>query len=393
MENINIAIVTDDRIYGKTLGMAIISVCRSLIVNVYSKAEFQSGEEEKNEGIQGEGFDLILWDGYVQRTDGSAVVCLVEKPSMACASESGRYRIYKYNSAGNIVSDIFDIYGKITGRRPAIESLKGTNLYAFCSWSGGTGCSTVAMAVCQELSRFHERKVLYLSMEELESTGCFIRDEGNYRTMGYYLYNLFKCRGGIGADKNKIEEYAGGKPAGEEYRPFMESFVMRDDFGVEAFRPTKGRNPLLDLHPEEICVFIESLINSGRYDSIVMDAGTSMSAAALTCLEMAERICLIAGTSGDIERENNYLQYLVALASEDMIRKMVKVENMSKTDSVEDYPVNHNWRGSTSMISTYITIAKDNICSQEGKVRKVLLEGDFGNKISKLTNKLLEPLE
>ena len=63
MENINIAIVTDDRIYGKTLGMAIISVCRSLIVNVYSKAEFQSGEEEKNEGIQGEGFDLILWDG------------------------------------------------------------------------------------------------------------------------------------------------------------------------------------------------------------------------------------------------------------------------------------------------------------------------------------------
>ena len=40
MENMNIAIVTDDKDYGRACGLAILNVCRTLVVNIFTKDEF-----------------------------------------------------------------------------------------------------------------------------------------------------------------------------------------------------------------------------------------------------------------------------------------------------------------------------------------------------------------
>ena len=76
--------------------------------------------------------------------------------------------------------------------------------------------------------------------------------------MGRYLYHLFH------------------KMAGEDViseMPFLDGYVIRDEFGLETFAPTRGRNPLRELDPEEFSLFLDSLMQSGRYDTILLDAG------------------------------------------------------------------------------------------------------------------------
>ena len=417
MENINLAVVTDDRAYGEALAHGLISVCRTMIVNLFTPDGFMAPEAHEDlapsSGMAPEahddlapssgmapgaglkpgsdlapnselpGFDLVLWDG-TPRISGPEIVRLVDKPSLACRGvRSDGYRIYKYSPAGRIVSEIFDIYGKVTGRQPVNVSPAGVHVYAFCAAAGGTGCSTVAMAVCQEMKRFHGSRVVYISLEELESTGGFMRSAAGAENMTHYLYDLFKDR------------RPGSCMVAEEkapYRPFMESFMISDDFGVEAFRPTKGRNPLIDLSSEEICVFVESVMSCGKYDALVIDAGTGLSPAAVTCLEMAERVCLVSAEDADLLRETSYLQYLMAICGEDIIRKMIKIENMVRSRKYHDFFAGDLGESGGGIIDTDMIIERDNIYTEEGSMKKVLLEGNFGNQISKLANKFIEPL-
>ncbi|MDO4392828.1 MAG: hypothetical protein Q4C80_00235 [Bacillota bacterium] len=387
MENLNIAIVTDDKEYGKACGRAIINVCRTLVVNIFTKEEFAAVEEK--DAVPADhsrfyyGFDIVLWDGpFCEERLRKGTIFLVDKPSMTCRNtQTGQYCIYKYSPAQQMIADIFEIYSRQTGRKPANISGHDVHVFAFCSWAGGCGCSTVAMAVAQELERFHNRRVFYMSLEELESTGEFIKCSPGGRTMSYYIYNLFK---------DKKNPRIRREEDGEEYRPFFESFIVRDDFGIEAFRPTKGRNPLVDLTSAEICTFVESVMNSGRYDVIVIDTGTSISEAALTCLEMAEKTCLVSRETGSFVRETHYLQYLMTLGGEDMLRKMIKVKNRVRLIKGSDY-FNNKADEDESILPSSMTIGENNIYSEEAGIYKVLLEGNFGNNISKLTNFIVQP--
>ena len=110
--------------------------------------------------------------------------------------------------------------------------------------------------------------------------------------MGRYLYHLFH------------------KMAGEDViseMPFLDGYVIRDEFGLETFAPTRGRNPLRELDPEEFSLFLDSLMQSGRYDTILLDAGDSLSPLDLTCIELAEKVCLIASAQSSAFREAQYM--------------------------------------------------------------------------------------
>ncbi len=93
--------------------------------------------------------------------------------------------------------------------------------------------------------------------------------------------------------------------------PFLDGYVIRDEFGLEAFAPTRGRNPLRELSPEDLFVFLDSLMGSGRYDTILLDVGAALSPLDTACLELAEKVCLIGAAEGSFFREAQYMQYLI----------------------------------------------------------------------------------
>ncbi len=377
MENISLLIVTDDKEYGRALSRAILYLCSRVLIRLAGKEEFFEKVREAGEDAVLDSADMILWDGKeAEHAYGGRIVLLSEKPSMAVRNfGEKKFCIYKYSQGQVIVAALMEIYGSLTEKRTVNIRCQQTSLLAFSSCSGGCGCTVLAMAVAQELCRFAGKRVLYISFEETESTGEFMISPPGIKGAGMYLYYLFKDQTtAFSIDKS-----------GEKELPDMEGYIVRDDFGLEAFAPTGGRNPLRELSAGEVEMFIASVVDSGRYDVVVMDLSNGMSEGEMACLDMAERICFISGPSTGRTREEQYLQHLICRCGEDVTDKMVKVENMvtdayaAGTDHREERP---------TMIETSVCIARNGSFLQRGEVKRIFLDGSFGEGIKVLTEKM-----
>ena len=198
----------------------------------------------------------------------------------------------------------------------------------------------------------------------------------NRKNLGQYLYYLFK---------EKSEHTASVGEGKWNYQvPYLESYLLRDEYDLEAFAPTKGRNPLCQLDGRELCTFIGSLMESGRYDMILAELGCSLSDGALACIEMAERFCMVHTGNISGVREAQYLQYLIGHCGEQVLEHFVKVENMMNHEppAKEESP---------GFLETELYIKKGAKYLQEGDIRRILLEGDFGRSIHDLTKLMTEP--
>lgn len=379
MEHITIALVSDDQAYGKALGLGLLHVCRSFLIRLFTPQQFlQSGQEES--------FDLVLWDGEPPEslTDGFTeerenVLQLVEKPSMMRKDfRKKQFCLYKYSCAQAFVAELFEIYGRLTGRRPVNVARQDIRLFAFTSWEGGAGCSTAAVAVGRELCRYHQKKVLYLSLEEVESTENFFSSYSGAKSLGRYLYYLFHNR----SDEEQPAQL-----------PFLDGYVIRDEFGLEAFAPTRGRNPLRELDPGEFFLFLESLMESGRYDTILLDVGSALSGLDLACIELAEKVCLIAAAQGSAFREAQYMQYLICRCSEAVLGKFIKVANrVSEAESLQKTLEGVPGGGEDPILPCSLFLGKSRYFSDEKKGKRLAEEGAFQSGIAALTEHLLDPL-
>lgn len=380
MENIDIVLVTDDREYARALGAALISMDRSMLVNAMSKNEFIEKSKESCEDMHktyfSQSFDLILWDGKEAiHFYGGNIIFLTEKPSMAVKDiNEKKFCIYKYSPAQQFISEIFDIYSELTGRNPQSYHIKDVRILVFASWSGGAGCSTVAVETARELNRFYGRKVLYLSLEEMQSSENFFgRYEGS-SSLSKYLYHLLKKNGRI---------------------PFLESYIVKDEYGLETFCPSKGKNPLRQMNEKEFFTFINSVASSGGYDVIAIDIGNNLSNIDVICLDIAEKICMVTVSENNIYREEKYFRYLICSHGETVMDKIIKIANMVQRNIDEDIEkdLKNREEDDERFIPTSVYIDKSRYFVNGEGIRKVLDEGSFSKSIGLIAELMMEPCE
>ncbi|MDO4485662.1 MAG: hypothetical protein Q4C46_03605 [Bacillota bacterium] len=371
MEKISLAIVTEDREYGRALGMALLNICGSLLIRIYNWNELISERTEyygnDSDGVYSSRFDIILWDGEeAESVYGDKIVLLTENPAKAVRNyREQRFSLYKYTSARTMICALFDIYSFLTGRRAVNLSGHGVRLFTFSSCAGGTGCTSLALATGQELCRFRGLRVLYVSFEEIESTAEYMSAPSGIKGTGVYLYHLFREKDGY---------------------PFLDSYIINDDYGIEAFAPTGGRNPLMNLSHEEFDVFMSSLIECGRYDVIIMDTGDQLTETALSCMDISEKICFVSRTEAS-PREIQYLQHLICCCGEAVIDRMIKVENkVSEADGRVMKTASES-----SMLDTSVRVAEFKEIQFCRNSKRIILEDRFGEDIKFLTEKLMEP--
>lgn len=379
MGNISILVITDDREYGRALGYALIHLCSQIFVRIMGKDEFfdcRMSCRDRYMIPDSESVDIIMWDGEEAETAfGGRIVLLSEKQSMAAKdADEGKYCIYKYSQVQAMIADIFEIYTLLTGNHIANINRNRTEIFSFVSCGGGTGCTTLSMSVAQELCRFCGKRVMYLSFEEFESTGDFIDCPANIKGAGTYLYHLLK--------PDRLKKI--GSRDGENTGPVIDSHIVRSGFGMETFAPGRGRNPLKELTADEMGVFISSLTDCGRYDVIIMDIGSSTSAADLACMEISEKICFVTVPEHTGVREDMYIHNLICRCGENIVEKMVKAENMS-----DDSRKEKDEKG-LFMPEDIVRISRSSIFLQGGETKKIFLDGEYGNCIKVLTERLTE---
>ena len=384
MENIRIAIVTGEREYGRALSMSLLNVCRDFVIKIYDSRQFikeTSGSlsKEMQQSFCGK-FDLILWDGEeIRQSYGGNIVYLAEKASLTIRDYTQKkFCLYKYSTAQTMVASVFEIYSFLTGRTAPASNHNGVRLFAFASWAGGTGCSTMTMAVGQELCRFQKMRVMYLSFEDVESTLDFIEGAEGVRDAGEYLYRLFRDR-----------EQA---LSGTKQSPFLDGHVIRDPYGLEAFMPTKGQNPLRTLTGGELQIFVESIMSSGRYDMILMDMGSCLNEAAITALQMAEKICITCTDASENPREEAYYRQLIYRCDEKVLEKCFKLVNKTThAKALPPHPEQGRLVEDDSILPARITVpfSEDSV-SRKGR-KGIVLENDFGERIVELAKMLVNP--
>ena len=228
------------------------------------------------------------------------------------------------------------------------------------------------MALAQELKRFHGKRVLYLSLEELESTLEFMQPFPEGKSISEYLYYLFNDDAG-------------------QRMPFIESFLVFDDYGVDGFLPAPGRNLLKGLNGEEMQSFIGAIMDTGRYDFLIIDVGCDLGKSALCTYELANHICLVSLRPQSCYKEERMLEYLTFLKGELIIDRMAKILNRAAPSSIEEADAEpENKSHDEELLTTAAVLPFDpaSFTLREG-IRKISLDSPYGSGIKKLTDAIL----
>lgn len=368
METISLAIVSSDLDYGKALSVGLMDVYKDFVIRVVDSRQFiTEWSAFKGREPYYRKYDIVLWaDKEGINIFGDNIVWLTDKMSETVKNyREKKFALYKYSPAHVTVSAIFDIYMSLTGRRAVNIHKDFVGIYGFSSWEGGSGCTSLALAFAQEMCRFRGKKVMYMSFEPIESTGMFFNEGSGCKSTAEYLYRLLKER------KNGIIS-----TDGDSEIPFLDSYIVRDTYGVEAFAPSRGMNPLCGLNERDTQLLIASIADSGRYDVIVIDLGTCVAEAAMAAGKLADRIVNVTGTGEVTVREEQYKSHLMVMTGDIGEKKSLRVINGSKPECEE--------------ISEGIYVSK-NLNLIQGKIKEITLDGEFGDDIRKLTDLITKP--
>ncbi|MBR6444553.1 MAG: hypothetical protein IKS63_03910 [Firmicutes bacterium] len=391
MENIRIGIIAGDRDYALALAFGMTEVRRDLIVEV----------------LPGPGvctdMDLLLVEeqlvGSMSEQEKTVILCR-EKADQRMDRREGVYKLWRYSNIRDIVSSIMYIYTWIYGRHVAYVEKDMVRFYGFISPCGGTGCTSVAMAVAQEMERFHGRNVMYISLGQISPVPEYMRTESGGRTIAEYLYHSL----GRNRDIWRMKDVP------------VESFLSRSDSGVEALTASPGRNPLPYLDRDDISRFMSSIAKSARYDTVIIDAGCSLAFQATDALDICDSCCLIRDPYRKGRAAQLYIDHLSSIVNSGITGRMVVADNrrvllredersrildelFSTDDEDENAGVNRDDNesdgaekdesGPADRVADVIICFDPDSFRNDGGIRKISLDGSFGIGIKELTEKLI----
>lgn len=251
MYTIRLLILLEDMDYAMALGKAIALKKLSYSVTVSSFDELLLAEAFlKMENNQ---YDILLLDGEPgDMTDCGSTPLYIK--ALYLTEDIGRKNkkgyIYKYGGLENICSEIQNTYRELSGKNPSFFYDNNVKFIGFTSNAGGVGTSSLAIATGREFSSLMSRDILYLSFEDIDSTALYIPSDGGKSTINEYLYYFFT------KEKDVLN---------------TEGYVVKDNYGLWSFRPSKGPNQLPGLDPDQLLRFLQSISSNNKYSYVFLD--------------------------------------------------------------------------------------------------------------------------
>jgi len=354
MKTINVYLETKDFDYSTALAKSL---------QQHSKYfSIQIGKQEK----ESKDWDIYLTDDM--NAFEQKIVYLTEDPKLATVNEENScYILHKYQHVGHISNILRLAHSDYSQSELLSDETEHTNIISICASCGGAGCTSIALGICQELTRFHGKKVLYISLEEFVTTTNNFQDAYPVsNNIAKYVYSIL--------NKRNCCTYA---PAG---------YMMKDDYGIFAFYPTRGRNPLCELSRNEFIQFINHITSEKLFTDLVLDCGNGLGDAVVSALQLSAHIFHISGKRPDAHRRANYLS---------TVGNRMAIEDSTGIHEVLNFFVTPEPEDGEPLIETKIqllTIEEDPTSFEVVNGRKVVsLDKMFGQGIRDLTQHLMLP--
>jgi cellulose biosynthesis protein BcsQ len=318
-----ILLADKDREYGKALATALSNLHNEFEISIINLETSKNGKPDQSISFQE--YDLILLGGYSEeiaesifrkRKKRTCIVILTEDIVASLTKQSQNEKdhfnyLYKYSNLNDIVSDLNYLAGSIAGKRSLARKSFTPEFIGFFSISGGTGKTAVALGISRELSRHHDKKVLYLNFEEMPATELYIGYHEQSRNLGDFLYYLFEKRN-------------------YELCSRLAGFTTADHYGVETFYPTGGKNDMNFLTQQEHIQFLKIISDSCRYDYILLDLKSDLSDDTLFLANQCGKIILMQNDDPvSALKTKKMIAYLDQAGFSGLINRMISAVNRS----------------------------------------------------------------
>ena len=355
METIALVILSYDWDYSFALGEALSVLKNNYIVSVC---------KDEAELSRVTGYDILLLDlegqdaGSEYFNDKRTIKLTESRNSETRDIDKMDFTLYKFSKVMDISSDIMLYHGQLTGKRKLSWANEQSKIIVFASSRGGVGKTTVAFGVGQGLRRYYSKSVLYLCLEEIESTLHYMKGREGGPCICEYLYRLFK---------------PGSK------KPDFGAFMTRDRYGVCAFMPDKAINRLRELDVGEMELFLSEISNSGAWEYILVDTGECFSDEIKFFLDICNKAVVVLPPEEDAgERETRFMNYLHHVMGKGADERLLTVCNKSAG------------RGGTEGAGRRIYIESDKgSLDSSGETIEISIDQDFGSGIRELVKNIV----
>lgn len=321
-----------------------------------------------NPDMEHKEWDIFLTDDM--KASQQKIVYLTEEPAQATINEENScYILHKYQHVGYISNILRLAHSDYSKSEMLSDETEHINIISFCSSSGGVGCTSISLGVCQELTRFHGKKVLYISLEEfMSSTNYFQGSNLKANNIAKYVYAI---------QNNK--SYCNYTSAG---------YMSRDDYGIFAFYPARGRNPMCELVGNEFIKLINHIASEKMFTDLVLDCGNGLGDTVVSAFQLSTHIVHITGKNPDTHRKANYLCTVANRIAASDSTGIHEVFNFYVTPEPED------GESLTETKKQYLTIEEDpGSFGTINGISVVSLDKMFGQGIRELAQHLILPNE
>jgi MinD-like ATPase involved in chromosome partitioning or flagellar assembly len=396
MENISVGLLHVNRAYAEALIRAAAESYRGFRFSVLDDLDMGStpADSVKPDALCDVyliGVDLLERELPPEISDRSVVLY------DACSEypPKGRSAVDMYGSCREIVSFVLAKYAESTGRPlPQIRSFgagaDGTpQIISFLSLEGGAGTSSVAIAAARELSRFRDRKTMYVSLETYASPAYWeptdrtcMRDED--------IPNCIQERAVPQLDLNGYV-YCFLRKQDEALIRHRAAAMLYDAYGVAHFRTAGGLNILPEFSAEELRTFIESLSRDSDLDYIVLDWGVRLDSVVRDFLCDASAAVIVNAADSDKRRYTVKTQADICAALGLDRQQLIFVTNKAGEDA-EGYLTFNCFEGEPDPADgfSHIVIPYDTDSFRRGKSGvRIELTNAFGMGIKNLADEIL----
>jgi cellulose biosynthesis protein BcsQ len=160
--------------------------------------------------------------------------------------------INKYKGLAGILEDLWLLSGRNSEREECIPCNSPSRLIGVTGGAGGSGKTSIAIALGRELCLLNDTTALYVSFENATATEQYFPPFGGEKSLNDLLYYLHTENLSHIADR-------------------MNAFLIKDAFGLETFRSSDNINELATAQVELVRKFMEQVFLWNEFEYIVLD--------------------------------------------------------------------------------------------------------------------------
>lgn len=286
MDFIRIGLYTKDEDYGEMLSKRLTQFYPYFFVTLLTE-NMLSDPNFRDQ------YDLVLIDGLKEALKGKYVGLVNHRNLVLLKEDSLEYKLYKYGNVREIVKHLLFIYGRLTGNATAYLPNSMTRIITFSGSRGGAGTSSIAKSTANYLVRFKEKKVLYLSLEEL----LFQKPNSEQKGLDEFIYY-----------------YREDRPTAT----YLDCYMVENIWKTWSFNSSLGKNPLKELEAKELQKLISFIQEHGAFDYICVDCGQGFSKKEEALFQIAHRSVVVYDldrVDEDISFMNNYFSHILGQES------------------------------------------------------------------------------